>query len=75
MKKVFLIVIGFIVLCSSVVDLFTGQTLGFGTTAIQGAQVSFNDNPLEFILHIVIRFFGSIWAIKVGFSSKPLDDD
>ncbi len=74
MKKIFLVIIGLIVLCITFMNLIAGETSGFGTTAIQGAKISFESKPFEFIFHIAIRIFGAIWAIKVGLSSKPLDD-
>jgi len=60
---------------SGIQALITGKTIGIGTMSVGANYITQTNNPIEFILVVLLLDFGfGFWLIKVGLSKKDMDE-
>ncbi|GAA6170077.1 hypothetical protein NBRC116591_38900 [Sessilibacter corallicola] len=64
------LVLGIFFGCLAVQALFTGESVGFGSSNTAGRDISYTENPIEFTLMTVFEICASIGFLKSFLSSK-----
>lgn len=73
MKKIVTLLLGAWFFFTGVQDLLIGETIGFGTLAGVGGDITIEENPIEFVLQIIFMLGMGLWLIKIGLSEKSID--
>jgi hypothetical protein len=74
MKRIVILLLGSFFLFNGLQDAFSGETIGFGTLAGGGRNISIDKNKIEFVLAIVFQLSLGIWFIKRGLFNNDLED-
>lgn len=64
MGKVLYLLFGFIVICSGLYALYTGQSIGLGARNSPTRIININDNFVEYWISIIIIFYIGYISIK-----------